>query len=133
MCIRSVKVQSLLGVQMLRKSKAILVICSVLAAFSISAQTQQTQYRDPTAPLGSGVKTKQTTRVKSTRLPSLNAVLCDKDTAEIGCEALINGRRVGQGQTVNGYLVNQINENSVTLKRNGRNWTLTVFNEQVVQ
>ena len=109
-----------------------IAIASVLMSLAASAQVQPVQYRDPTAPLGSGVRTKQTRVVQSTRLPSLNAILCDKE-AGTACEAFLNGRRVKQGQTVNGYLVNQINENSVLLKRNSRVWSLTVFNEQVVQ
>ncbi len=117
---------------MSRKSRALLVICSVFVTFSSFAQTQQAQFRDPTAPLGFAVRQKQTQVVRTARLPSLNAILCDEETKK-SCEALLNGRRVSAGQTVNGYLVNQINENDVTLKRNGRVWSLTVFNEQVVQ
>lgn len=102
----------------------------ILTASLFMTLTASAQLRDPTAPLGAGGRLIQTNKVPVVRTPSLNEVICDESQK---CVAFINGRRVGVGQYISGYQVNQIQENSVTLRRDGRTMSLTVFNEQVVQ
>ncbi len=97
-----------------------------MVAFNASAKL-----RDPTAPLGSGVRDPQTNPKPVVRTLSLNQVVCDDDDSK--CVAFINGIRVSVGQKISGYQVSKIEANSVTLKRDNRVLSLTVFNEQVIQ
>ncbi|WP_407331519.1 MSHA biogenesis protein MshK [Enterovibrio sp. 27052020O] len=84
---------------------------------------------DPTAPLGYQAPS-QAKKATTQRLPNLNAILCSSDNR---CSAVMNGRSLTAGQSINGYVISAINDSSVTLKRGERRWSLTVFNEQVVQ
>ncbi|WP_028023158.1 hypothetical protein [Enterovibrio calviensis] len=104
-------------------SKWVAIIAFTSVPFMVFAQS------DPTAPLGYEAPNK-TTKTKTYRLPRLDAILCGSNNT---CSAVINGRSISKGQSINGYFVSAIHDNSVTLKRGQRHWSLTVFNEQVVQ
>ncbi len=108
------------------KSNVLAMTVSLIVAFNVSAQL-----RDPTAPLGAGGRILQTKKTPVVRRPALNQVVCDDENSK--CVAFINGHRVAVGQSVSGYKVSKIEANSVTLKRDSRVLSLTVFNEQVVQ
>lgn len=108
------------------KSSVLILATSLMVAFNASAQL-----RDPTAPLGSWGRTLQTKKTPVVRKLSLNQVVCDDDDSK--CVAFINGIRVSVGQKISGYQVSKIEANSVTLKRESRVLSLTVFNEQVIQ
>ncbi|CZF78436.1 MULTISPECIES: hypothetical protein [Grimontia] len=102
---------------------------SVLVLFSLLLPITSLASGDPTAPLGF-TPPKQSAKAKVYRLPKLDAILCATDGI---CSAVLNGKNVGKGQNINGYIVSQINEERVTLSRGGKRWALTVFNEQVVE
>ena len=108
------------------ETKAIWLIFSLLVPPTSLAQG------DPTAPLGfnssdSRPKAKTKARV---RTPNLEAILCGEQE---GCTAVLNGRVINQGQSINGYVITKINENNVIVKRGDRHWSLVLFNEQVIQ
>lgn len=84
---------------------------------------------DPTAPLGFTPATPSTTQ-KAPRLPRLQAILCDGQSQ---CAAILNGLSRKQGQHINGFVVSKIDDSHVELQRDGKRWTLTVFNSQLVQ
>lgn len=102
---------------------------SVLIMFSLSLPITSLAESDPTAPLGF-TPSSQPAKKKVYRLPKLDAILCASDGS---CSAVLNGKSVRKGQSINGYIVSQINEERVTLSRGGKRWALTVFKEQVVQ
>ncbi|MDD1792061.1 MSHA biogenesis protein MshK [Enterovibrio sp. ZSDZ42] len=104
-------------------SRWVAIVAFTSLSFGVFAQS------DPTAPLGYDAPSKAT-KTKTYRLPRLDAILCGGNNA---CSAVINGRSVSKGQSINGYFISAIHDNSVTLKRGERRWSLTVFNEQVVQ
>ena len=109
------------------KNNVLIMTASLMMAFNVSAQL-----RDPTAPLGGGSgRVIQTKKAPVARTPYLSEVICNDESNQ--CVAFINGSRVSVGQRVSGYQVSQIRENSVTLRRDDRVLSLTVFNEQVVQ
>ncbi len=104
-------------------AKSVIGMCLLTLALPSVAAT------DPTAPLGFEAPSKPATRAKI-RLPRLDAILC---ASENDCSAVLNGRALANGQSINGYVIRAINEEAVTLVRGDRRWSLTVFNEQVVQ
>ncbi|MDD1782197.1 general secretion pathway protein GspB [Enterovibrio sp. ZSDZ35] len=84
---------------------------------------------DPTAPLG--YRAPATVKKQTTfRLPKLDAIMC---SSEQYCSAILDGESVQQGQTIKGFSVSAIRENRVVLNRGNKRWSLTIFNEQVVQ
>lgn len=84
---------------------------------------------DPTAPLGFESQAPAAVK-RAPRLPTLQAILCQAPT---DCSAVLNGKSVNQGGRINGFTVSDINDNRVVLQRDGKRWTLNVFNQQVVQ
>ncbi|PKF50810.1 MSHA biogenesis protein MshK [Enterovibrio nigricans] len=84
---------------------------------------------DPTAPLGYRAPAFVQTQT-AIRLPQLDAILC---MSEQHCSAVLDGESVRQGQIVKGFAVSAISKNRVLLKRGNKRWSLTIFNEQVVQ
>ncbi|MGF1708576.1 MSHA biogenesis protein MshK [Enterovibrio baiacu] len=104
-------------------AKCVMGLCVIALALPSFAAT------DPTTPLGFEAPSQPTTRTK-VRLPRLDAILC---ASENDCSAVLNGRALAKGQSINGYVIRAINEEAVTLVRGDRRWSLTVFNEQVVQ
>lgn len=107
------------------RRKIVLLIFSLLTPLHSLAQS------DPTAPLGfKAPVVKPKGKRVIVRLPSLEAILCND---KLQCSAILNGREITKGQSINGYLISAIAENSVTVKRGDRRWSLVLFNEQVIQ
>ncbi|WP_264877799.1 MSHA biogenesis protein MshK [Vibrio agarivorans] len=101
----------------------LLIALSVVSASSFAAQ-------DPTAPLGWIAPKKTTTPAKrSYRVPKLNSIICQPEKAN--CSAILNSRVVSAGDTVNGYRVNQITDQDVTLSRAGKQWKLQMFTLEI--
>ncbi|WP_239502555.1 MSHA biogenesis protein MshK [Vibrio astriarenae] len=93
-----------------------------LATMSVGSYAAQ----DPTAPLGWSAPKKSTTPVKrSYRVPKLNSIICKPEQAD--CSAILNSRIVATGDSVNGYQVNKITDQYVTLTRAGKQWKLQMF------
>ncbi len=106
------------------ETKAILLIFSLFVPPTSFAQG------DPTAPLGFNSSNARPKAKPKVYLPNLEAILCDEQE---GCTAVLNGRVISQGQSINGYVITGINENNVIVKRGDRHWSLVLFNEQVIQ
>lgn len=111
------------------KTKVLVLVFSLLIPLHSVAQS------DPTAPIGFDVsKPKSKPRPKPkkaiARLPGLQAILCNDG---LNCSAILNDREVTKGQSINGYVISEITENSVIVKRGDRRWSLVLFNEQVIQ
>ncbi|KXF80025.1 MSHA biogenesis protein MshK [Enterovibrio coralii] len=98
---------------------------SLLAIMPVIAQANV----DPTAPLGYHAPTKVQKKT-TVRLPALDAIMCSSEDV---CTAVLDGESAVEGQTVRGFAISAINENRVLLKRGNKRWSLTIFNEQVVQ
>ncbi|PMM04192.1 MSHA biogenesis protein MshK [Vibrio kanaloae] len=84
--------------------------------------------QDPTAPLGWLTPQQKTTPTKKApthyRLPSLESIVCKGDTP---CYAVLNGQILGQGETITGYRVKNIDPEYVTLQRSSKQWKLEMF------
>ncbi|WP_117236127.1 MSHA biogenesis protein MshK [Vibrio maerlii] len=85
--------------------------------------------QDPTAPLGwaAPVEKSQPKKVVRYSLPQLQSIVC----GQARCNAIMNGAVVSQGEQIRGYRVVSINSESVTLNRNGKHWTLSVFAKDI--
>lgn len=106
------------------KSEVLLLVSSLLMPQISMAQS------DPTAPIGFAAPAKKSAQPPKSRVPGLQAILCNEKQQ---CSAILNGREVTQGQSINGYVISGINENNVTVTRGDRHWSLQLFNEQVKQ
>lgn len=109
------------------KNKVLVLVFSLLMPLHSVAQS------DPTAPIGLEVsipKPKPKPKKAIARLPGLQAILCNDG---LNCSAILNDREVTKGQSINGYVISEITENSVIVKRGDRRWSLVLFNEQVIQ
>lgn len=87
--------------------------------------------QDPTAPLGWLSPTKTAPAKKAPvqyRLPSLESIVCKGDTP---CYAIMNGQILGQGETIRGYRVKNIDPEYVTLQRSSKQWKLEMFSLDV--
>lgn len=110
---------------MISQSKVLLFLFSLLMPFLSLAQS------DPTAPIGFDAPVSTTVKKKAVaRRPRLEAILCNEGQP---CSAILNGREVTTGQSINGYRISAIAEDSVTVTRGNRRWSLVLFNEQVKQ
>ncbi|WP_239996526.1 MSHA biogenesis protein MshK [Photobacterium phosphoreum] len=92
--------------------------------FAVTVQAQQ----DPTAPLGWQKKTSPAI-ISIPRLPQLQSVICDNHR----CRATLNGHTVTVGSHIKGYRVSQINDSSVILTRNQKQWQLSLFTANIKQ
>lgn len=101
--------------------------CFLIAAMTFSGLALAGS--DPTAPLGER-SSQQPQPVEESVLPKLQAVLC-----AIGnpCHAVLNGQVVNVSERVNGYRVVSIEEDHVKVSKDGKNWALSVYNQQVIQ
>ena len=101
------------------------LIVLLLSATAFSGWAAQ----DPTAPLGwvkpkvQAPKTKKRA-VKKQPLPALQSIICRQATS---CYAIINDQLVSSGEEVSSYTIQTITEESVTLFRGGKRWTLELF------
>ncbi len=103
----------------------------IVAGFAISSlfhavnvQAQQ----DPTAPLGWQKKISPT-RISAPTLPQLQSVICEQSR----CRATLNGQTLMVGRYIKGYRVSQINDSSVILTRNQKQWQLSLFTADIKQ
>ena len=103
----------------------------IVEGFAISclfhALTVQAQ-QDPTAPLGWQKQTSATI-ISTPRLPQLQSVICDQSR----CRATLNGQTLTVGRYIEGYRVSQINDSSVIVTRNQKQWQLSLFTANIKQ
>ncbi len=87
---------------------------------------------DPTAPLNWSKPAEAKAEVKksSYALPKLQSIVCGM-AAE--CQAILSGKVVSKGQSVSGYRVVKVETDSVTVARANKQWTLSLFSEDVKQ
>ena len=105
---------------------SILILATVCSATAFASQ-------DPTAPLGwAKPKVEKTTpKVIRKRVPTLQSIVCD--ASEENCRAILNGKVVILGENINGYRVNRIEPEAVTVSRSGKQWKLELFSLEVKQ
>lgn len=84
--------------------------------------------QDPTAPLGWQQQSSSIT-VSSPKLPQLQSVICYPQR----CRAILSGQDVAVGGQIKGYTVSRINDSSVVLTRNGKQWQLSLFAVNIKQ
>ncbi|CDT68514.1 MSHA biogenesis protein MshK [Vibrio coralliirubri] len=88
--------------------------------------------QDPTAPLGWLSPQQKAAPAKKAptrhRLPSLESIVCKGDAP---CYAIMNGQILGQGETIRGYRVKNIDPEYVTLQRSSKQWKLEMFSLDV--
>ena len=107
------------------------MVRTLLLSILISSQMAWAE-QDPTAPLGWLTPQQKTTSAKKAptryRLPSLESIVCKGDTP---CYAIMNGQILGQGETIRGYRVKNIDPEYVTLQRSSKQWKLEMFSLDV--
>ncbi len=103
------------------------VIIGLLAALMSIPVSAESVVVDPTAPIGWQKPVAKPRQVKQP-LPALQSVICTNT-----CDAVIAGKIVTSGDSVNGYRVGKISDSSVLLYRDGKQWQLSLFRDQVKQ
>lgn len=104
-------------------------IVSSLLIFCVCYGTNVYAQHDPTAPLSWQVKPKATVK-HGYKLPQLQSVICQQQQK---CSAILNGILVSTGGNVKGYTVSRINDDSVVVTRNGKQWRLALFANNIKQ
>ncbi|WP_456296605.1 MSHA biogenesis protein MshK [Vibrio sp. AK197] len=94
------------------------------------APTLQAASKDPTAPLSWSAPSATSSRSQAVvaKLPTLQSITCNSS-----CQAVINQQVVNQGARINGYRVQSITPDFVTLTRNGKSWHLELFSLDIKQ
>ncbi|WP_070963206.1 hypothetical protein [Vibrio sonorensis] len=85
--------------------------------------------QDPTAPLGWSKMQSKLEAKKNDTPPTLNAITCGL----ADCVAVINGKVVKLGDSVDGFKVTNIGDDLVKVTRSGKVWQLTLFSKDVKQ
>ncbi|WP_343283936.1 MSHA biogenesis protein MshK [Vibrio sp. Of14-4] len=102
------------------------VLVSALFVYSCVAVASQ----DPTAPLGwqkpDSIEAKS--KKKQQPLPKLQSIVCIN---QVQCRAVLSDKAVLVGDTVNGFKVSQIEAQSVTISRGGKQWKLKIFTQSI--
>ena len=83
--------------------------------------------QDPTAPLGWINNNSKVRVISRSQLPTLQSIICSGQH----CSVILNGTVVGLGESVQGYKLIHITDNTVTLSRNGKKWQLALFAENI--
>lgn len=101
----------------------------ILVLFLLNVTTVAYADQDPTAPLGwirpeGKAPVKQRQVRKRPPLPALQSIICKQS---IHCSAVLNNKLLSAGESVRGYRVVSISQETVTLSRGGRKWTLELF------
>lgn len=101
----------------------------ILFLFLLNVTSVTYAEQDPTAPLGwsrpegkAPVKQRQVRKRPS--LPALQSIICKQN---IHCSAVLNNQLLSAGESVRGYRVVSVSQETVTLSRGGRKWTLELF------
>ncbi|CAH0526878.1 MSHA biogenesis protein MshK [Vibrio hippocampi] len=102
---------------------------SLFLMLLISGQGLASQ--DPTAPLGWQQPEKQVSKPKKAvthPVPKLQSIVCEQSQT---CSAVLSGKVVTKGSTVQGYKVTEINDEFVFLQRANKQWKLGLFSMDV--
>ncbi|OAN16508.1 MSHA biogenesis protein MshK [Photobacterium jeanii] len=101
----------------------------LLAAMLVASASSHTAWasQDPTAPLGWQAPAKKQVKVRA-RVPQLQGIFCEQQS---DCNVIINNKLVGVGGRVSGYTLTAIHDDSVTVTRNGKQWQLELFAENI--
>ena len=97
------------------------VICCLFYGVKVHAQ------QDPTAPL-SWPQQRSSSLHSRSALPQLQSVICEPQ-----CRAILSGQPVAVGSYITGYRVSRINDSSVILTRNKKQWQLSLFSTDIKQ
>ena len=102
------------------------VLGSALFVYSCVVVASQ----DPTAPLGwqKPDTVEAENKNKLPPLPKLQSIVC---TSQVQCRAVLSDKAVLVGDTVNGFKVSQIEAQSVTISRGGKQWKLKIFTQDI--
>lgn len=98
----------------------------LMTLWSVSAMSSQ----DPTAPIGWQASPTVAAKPKVVRkpLPKLQSIVCSDEKS---CRAILDGQVVVIGEKVSGYQIKKIEPEVVTVARNGKQWSLTLFSLDV--
>ncbi|WP_434358265.1 MSHA biogenesis protein MshK [Parasalinivibrio latis] len=108
------------------KSKLVVVFALSVLAIPVCSYAGSVAV-DPTAPLGWQKPVSKARQVRQP-LPALQSIICT-----VSCDAVIGGKSVAAGDVVDGYRVGKISDSSVLLYRDGKQWQLSLFRDQVKQ
>ena len=83
--------------------------------------------QDPTAPLGWINNNSKVRVISQTQLPTLQSIIC----GDQHCSVILNGTVVDLGESIQGYKLTHVTDNTVTLSRGSKKWQLALFADNI--
>lgn len=83
--------------------------------------------QDPTAPLGWINNNSKVRVISQSQLPTLQSIIC----SDQHCSAILNGTAISLGESIRGYKLTYLTDNTVTLSRGSKKWQLALFADNI--